>query len=973
MSDRHQLQNQSGEANDDTRVIGNFYRDFRCQHLELRRLMTGIDDERQRRLLASVLLNRLMFIYFLQRRGFVKDLTGESNPDYLKDRLKASRRRAPDQYYSGFLRTLFFKGFATPEARRTNQEKKIIGHIPYLKGALFLPHQIELAHPQIDVPDEAFENLYAFFDAYRWNLDDSCQDGSITPEVLGYVFEKHINQKAFGAYYTRPEITRYLCEQTIHNLILARVNSPATTEPRAATCELLVQNRSASRAPRAFESLQDLLLTLNPSLCEFLLDEVLPHLKLLDPACGSGAFLLAALKTLCKIYAAVFEYIESAGDALLQDRLATILAASPSLDYYIRKRIITDNLFGVDLMEEATEIAKLRLLLALVSSVRSVGQLAALPLIEFNIRAGNALVGLLRLQEETAERIPGPTGGENWTGARISPDEMLLKEFTEAGVKFEQATWDERRNKQGKPLKRPLNLSDIEALCPLHWASEFGCVLERGGGFDAIITNPPWEIFKPQAKEFFAEHSDAVTKNRMTIKEFEKERTRLLRHREVREAWLEYQSSFPHVSLYFRSSPQYVNQVAFVKRRKVGTDINLYKLFTERCFNLLRTGGECGIVLPSGICTDLGAKRLREMLFRRTEMTGLFGFENRRAIFENVDSRFKFVLLTFRKGAGSKTFPASFMRHQLCELERFPRDGSISLNVELIERLSPDSLSLVEFKSETDVRIAEKMLRFPPLGEKFLDQWNLTLTGEFHMTGDSTLFKTCEGAGRLPLYEGKMVHQFTHLLAKPRYWIDEEEGAKVLSARNGRSRGGRLDYQTFRLAFRDVARNTDSRTMLACILPPGSFAGNTLYLSHQFAEMDQLLFLLATLNSLTCDYLLRQKVTAHCNMFYVYQLPFPRLQRQAQAFGPIVERAARLTCISEEFETLARAVGLSSREDGVAGRVERARLRAELDGLIAHLYGLTEEEFKHILKTFPLVEREIKDAALEEYYRSASL
>jgi hypothetical protein len=919
------------------RVIRKFYKEFRLQHLELRGLMTGINDETERSRYASALLNRLMLIYFLQRAGFIKDATGESRTDYLKEQLAASRRRSLDQYYSRFLRTLFLKGFATPADGRTAQVQKFLGRVPYLKVGLFLPHPIELAHPRIGVPDEWFEHLYAFFDKYLWNLDDA-QEGrtdEINPEVLGHVFEKYINQKAFGAYYTRPEITRYLCEQTIHHLILARVK--------------------AAHERHAYRSFPDLMGHLDSSLCEFLLDEALPDLKLLDPACGSGAFLVAAMKTLREIYTIVFEHVESKGDESLRARLARILAESPSRDYHIGRRIITDNLFGVDVMEEATEIAKLRLLLALVASVRDVGQLEALPGVEFNIRAGNSLVGLMRLND-----------------ASITPDETLLREFTEAGIKFERATWDEQRGRVGRPLRRSLNLLDIEAMRPLHWTCEFDRLLERRGGFDAIITNPPWEIFKPQAKEFFAQRSELVSKNRMSIEEFEKEQARLLLDREVREAWLEYQSGFPHLSRYFRHSPHYANQVALLNGKKAGTDINLYKLFLERCFHLLRAGGECGIVLPSGIYTDLGAKRLREMLFRETKLRGLFGFENRRAVFENVDSRFKFVLLTFHKGARTKNFPAAFMRHHVRELESFPDSGSVKLNVELIGRLSPGSLSLMEFKSEMDVRIAERMLRFPPLGEKFPDQWNLTLTSEFHMTGDSPLFKTSKGAGRLPLCEGKMVHQFTYRLAGPRYWIDEASGARVLSARGEKSLGDKPDYQTYRLAFRDVARNTDYRTMLACILPPNSFAGNTLYLSHQFARLDQLLFILAVLNSFACDYLLRQKVTAHCNMFYVYQLPFPRPQSEARIFGPIVERVARLTCIEPEFDALAREVGLKSWNDGETGKAARARLRAELDGLIAHLYGLTEAEFRHILNSFPLVEQEVKDAALEAYRRPAS-
>ena len=122
--------------------------------------------------------------------------------------------------------------------------------------------------------------------------------------------------------------------------------------------------------------------------------------------------------------------------------------------------------------------------------------------------------------------------------------------------------------------------------------------------------------------------------------------------------------------------------------KKAGTDINLYKLFLEQCYNLLRTGGQCGVVLPSGIYTDLGAKQLRELLFGCAHVTGLFGFENRKMIFENVDSRFKFVVLTFGKGGRTETFPAAFMRHDTAELRDFPRRGALPVSVELVRRLS---------------------------------------------------------------------------------------------------------------------------------------------------------------------------------------------------------------------------------------------------------------------------------------------
>ena len=175
-----------------------------------------------------------------------------------------------------------------------------------------------------------------------------------------------------------------------------------------------------------------------------------------------------------------------------------------------------------------------------------------------------------------------------------------------------------------------------------------------------------------------------------------------------------------------------------------------------------------------------------------------------------MDSRFKFVVLTFEKCAsarvqepgernasappadllaaeaveavggamGTSRFPAAFMRHDVEELARFPKEGALMLEVDLIKRLSPDSHSVMEFKSALDVQIAEKMLRFPLLGERMEGCWNLSLTREFDMTNDSHLFKTKPGAGRLPLYEGKMIHQFDAQFGQARYWVDEAEGRK---------------------------------------------------------------------------------------------------------------------------------------------------------------------------------------------------
>ncbi len=987
------------KALDVERVTKQFYREYEEQHLAFLDLIQGVPDEHARRWYASVLLNRLMFIYFLQRKGFIDYKTPsarDGNQRYLQDKLDECRKLGRNRYFTDYLQLLFFEGFAKPEEKRSVQARKSLGNIRYLNGGLFLPHKVEQDYPKLNVPDKAFENLFALFERYSWNLNDTPGEdsGEIRPDVLGYIFEKYINQKAFGAYYTRTEITEYLCEQTIHRLILDAVNTPGIPGLTVA---------------RHFESIGDLLMNLDADLCRRLVLEVLPGLSLLDPACGSGAFLVAAMRTLINVYSAVVGKIKFLHDAKLSAWLKQREREHSSLAYFIKKTIITDNLYGVDIMEEATEIARLRLFLALVASAESVDQLEPLPNIDFNILAGNSLIGLMRVDDKLFEkRMEGQlfrqrsyreiveeknrlvenfrhtaTFADDLTALRDSIeqkknaareilDDLLLAEFEQLGIKYEQATWDEKRNDEGKPSKRPPRIEDIRALKPFHWGYEFDEILNKRGGFDAIITNPPWEIFKPNSKEFFEEHSDLVTKKKMTIHEFEKEQAKLLKDRDIRKAWLDYLSSYPHISAYFRTSPQYRNQVSIVGGRKAGSDINLYKLFTEQCFNLLRAEGQCGIVIPSGIYTDLGAKQLREMLFGQAQVTGMFCIENRKFIFENVDCRFKFVVLTFAKGGKTKSFPAAFMRHDVAELEHFPGQGAIDISVDLVKRLSPDSLSVMEFKTDMDVKICEKALRFPLLGEEVEGGWEVSFTAECHMTNDSHLFKTSPGKGRLPLYEGKMIWQFDHRFAEPRYWVDEKEGRAAILGRTPDT-GQLLDYQACRLGFRDIASNTNERTMISSMIPP-TFHGNKIpsvriFDEHEgrYVKDDEQLFLCAVWNSYLIDYLVRMKVTTTLNFFYLYQLPVPRLTAKDKAFGPIVQRAARLICTTAEFDDLAKEVGLRSHKDGVTDPVERARLRAELDGLIAHLYGLTEEEFAYILTTFPLVPDPVKVAAHNAY------
>lgn len=1012
-------------AFDNDRTARRYLRDYEEHHRNLLAAIDGIDGAHDRRWYASVLLHRLMFIWFLQKKRFL----GSGNLDYLPDRLAESKRRGTDRFFGEFLTALFFDALAKPERERSAAANALTGQVPYLDGSLFQHHALELDERRqprngrtLKIPDSAFDGVFAMFGRYTWHLDDTPRGGDdeINPDVLGHVFEKFINQKAFGAYYTRPEIAAYLADRSIHALVLEKINQPSPSEPRSRTV--------------AHASMSDLLMTMDAHTALRLVDEVLPAISVLDPAVGSGAFLVAALKSLTAIYDAVVGHAELDGSSELQHWLTQIRQQHPSIGYYIRKRVVTDNLYGVDIMEEACEIAKLRLFLAMAAAVDTVDGLEPLPDIDFNILPGNALIGLMRVDEHGSSEEPADEFGprlrellqekhralarygsaaerrDTTTNRHAQRDgmaakrrqatdvinERLRERFEDAGVRFEEATWDTSKNDFGKPRRRRITRTDIDALHPLHWCHAFDEVMQQRGGFDIVLTNPPWEAFKPQAKEFFADHSGLVTKNTMSLEAFDKERSRLLMNEDLRAAWLAYASRFPHVSTWFRVAPEYAHQSAIVGGRKTGSDLNLYKLFVERCFHLLRDRGQCGIVIPSGLYTDLGATGLRNLLFTQTRIRGLFGFENRKAIFDGVHKSFKFVVLTFEKTAvvpvpssdrheagralgeatpraiGTRRFPAAFMRLDVTDLGRFPDSDALWLDVDLIRRLSPGSHSIMEFKRERDVAIAQKLFGHPLLGDRVDDAWNVAFTAELHMTNDRHRFKHHAGAGRWPLYEGKMVWQFDAQYEEPRYWIDEHDGRAAVIG-NGKDHGQRLDYQTYRLGFRDIASNTNERTLVACVIPP-AFHGNKLPTVRVFDDRGRRqidsstqLVLCALLNSFVLDWVIRLKITTTLNFFHVRQLPVPRLTRDDPSFTPLLQRAARLICTTAEFDGLAKEAGLRDHRDGATDPAERDRLRAEIDGLVAHRYGLSDEKFLQILSTFPLVPERGKAMAYEAY------
>ena len=471
-------------AFDVERVTQRFYIRFKEEHDAFLNFTDGISEPGDQEWYASIMLNRLMFIYFVQKQGF---LDGDRN--YLRRRMAMLKERQGEDrflsFYRHFLLRLFHEGFGREPERRDEELDELLGEIPYLNGGLFEVHELEREYPNIQIPDEAFTKVFDFFDSYSWHLDERpLREGDeINPDVLGYIFEKYINQKQMGAYYTKEDVTGYISENTIIPRLfdMAEEGCAIAFRPGSAMWKLLqddpdryiyeavgkgvdvqlpgeiaagiddVSKRNGWNAPAGEEyalpteiwrehvsrrerceelrrklgagevSSIDELITLNLDIRQFAQDAIensegpellrafyksLREISVLDPTCGSGAFLFAALNILEPLYEACLErmdrFVEAAETEESYGDFRMVLDevnAHPNRRYFVLKAIIIGNLYGVDIMEEAVEIARLRLFLKLMAQLEHPSEIEPLPDIDFNIRAGNTLVGFASFEE----------------------------------------------------------------------------------------------------------------------------------------------------------------------------------------------------------------------------------------------------------------------------------------------------------------------------------------------------------------------------------------------------------------------------------------------------------------------------------------------------------------------------------------------------------------------------------------------
>jgi len=290
---------------------------------------------------------------------------------------------------------------------------------------------------------------------------------------------------------------------------------------------------------------------------------------------------------------------------------------------------------------------------------------------------------------------------------------------------------------------------------------------EEQRGFDGIVSNPPWEVLKPMQKEF-AE----IGKYSMDILDFKKWfKNKLKTDVEFKQAWENYSGFYKTYNQFLKNKLKY---------QGIG-DINFYKLFIERDLQLIKPDGILNILVPSGIQTDKGCTELRKLLIQQNTLRELYSFENRgyfkeedsehkTKIFPDVDNRFKFSILRTQKTSNSAEydFNGLFYLHNPNQLYK---NKPIILNSEVISHFSPNNFSIMEFKSDQDYQLCRKIKG----KHKLLGETEYKLRTEFHMTSDSNLFMDRKSIKRLPLIEGKVIHQFNSNFDISRYFINENE------------------------------------------------------------------------------------------------------------------------------------------------------------------------------------------------------
>jgi hypothetical protein len=679
-------------------------------------------------------------------------------------------------------------------------------------------------------------------------------------------------------------------------------------------------------------------------------------LRVVDPAMGSGAFLVAACRFLARTY-----------ESALIDRGGIHPSDISDEDRRGFRRLVAQRcLFGVDRNPMAVQLARLSLWLCTLSPERP------LTFLDHHLVAGDSLVGAspddIRRPPPGADAPVGPRSRSHPTlplfedeGAgpalravlplrlRVTavPDDSIAvvreKERTlaalagsssplaawravadlwcsfafrgstggaDAGVFFAVAD-SVLRGRPSLPDQVVVQLlADARASAAarrfFHWTLEFPEVffLEDGtprpdAGFDAVLGNPPWDMVRGDNAPD-ASPDDARREARMLVR-------------------------------FSRASGHYTHQGE--------GHTNLFQLFVERSFHLARDGGRIGLVVPWGLAADCGSAGLRRLLFDRCRLDSMVGFENGKGVFP-IHRSVRFLLVTASTGGATSALRCRLGLRDAAPLEAGVEEAPVVVPRRLLERLSPDDLSVPDVRSAADLALLEKLTASVP-AFRSMDGWGVEFGRELNATEDARHF--IGGKEGLPVLEGKHIEPFA---------VSIPREARRLPVRAARALLRHEPWNRPRLAYRDVASATNRLTLIAAVIPTGAVTVHTLFcLKAALGARDQA-FLCGVLNSFVANYLVRLRVTTHVTAGIVSRLPVP----YPPADSPLRRRIASLSLRLQR-----------------SPEPERAPEYARLQAAVARLYDLTADEFRHVLATFPLVDAGARGESLIEFERTANV
>jgi hypothetical protein len=839
------------------------------------------------RLFAVGLLNRLVFVKFLEDRGLVEEgLLRSVASDHADSEV-------PLSLYETYLEPLFFGVLDERQDERNRRIRTITRYseIPYLNGGLFRPtenYDGDIDDTDFDVADPVMHDLVDLLERYDFSTTGGPE--KLDPSVLGNVFEKTINyittdtgdqKKELGAYYTPDEITRFCGEQTVLPGLRDAI------ETRLCESEGYTESMFAD-ATDVFDVIDTI--PPNPELVESLIEDVIDEFRALDPACGSGHFLTSVESEIVRVRKALYDqaYGELPEDDPRDETPPT---------WQLRKRTVVKNIYGVDIVAPAVEIAKLRLWLSIISEVEPGAvedydeEELALPNIVFSVQQGNSLVGFTGLVETT-----GADGDEdddrsqavleNWSAESVEEkySEVIdLIERHEETTETEEASKYLRQAEAKKAEYRPdldakihsqftdagldVSVEQVQRYDPFHWVLEFAPVY-ADGGFDVIVGNPPWERLKPLRDDYFVQFDPAF---RTRLPE-DKDATQaeLLEDDDIEDGWEEYQRDMEIRASYFKNSDAYELQRPKIAGRTVGTENDLSALFLERVYDLAQDGGYVAKVLPGTIFTGASGKDLRMHMLEESSLEVLVHFMNH-GIFKGIDSRYKFSVAVFEKGGETDELLGAYREGDAEVLANFETEA-FPIPREVLKRYSPEARVFPLLKQPAEASILSKIVSHRPVSDP--DGWSGDPYRELDRTSDRDRFVENKSEGDYPVLGGKNIHQYAHdselygELSPPEFWsVTENRDPDRSAKRRIREKNYRLlkrglydafdgtgsqksfvndlledergkplseedvllDSTEYRIVYRDVTSATNERTLIGAVIPPGTVCTNTLH------------------------------------------------------------------------------------------------------------------------------------------------